>query len=404
MQEYFRASRLREVLDAAGFRCAAAACLGWFVFLWGLTPRTLAAGAALFLLLTLLLTGLGLVMIYSSSFARALYETGDSAYFFKRQLIFSLIGAAELLAVSRVRPELLKKLAFPVLGISIVFLILVFVPGIGQSENGATRWIRLGISFQPSEIAKLGVILSYAAMIASFQEKMETFRYGIAPFAAILAVIVVLLRLEPHNSAIVIIACTAGAMLFLGGVRYRWFVLGGGVMLLGLAVILGAGGYEASRITAWRDPFSDPSDSGYQIIQSLYAIGSGGLLGLGFGQGRQKYLYLPEEHNDYIFAIVCEELGLAGALAILLLYALLILRGYWIAMHVRDRFLSLTVAGITTLTALQVFFNIGVVTNLLPSTGISLPFFSYGGTALLIQLGEMGIILSASRRCSAGFL
>ena len=357
-----------------------------------------------FLLLTLLLTGLGLVMIYSSSFARALYETGDSAYFFKRQLIFSLIGAAELLAVSRVRPELLKKLAFPVLGISIVFLILVFVPGIGQSENGATRWIRLGISFQPSEIAKLGVILSYAAMIASFQEKMETFRYGIAPFAAILAVIVVLLRLAPHNSAIVIIACTAGAMLFLGGVRYRWFVLGGGVMLLGLAVILGAGGYEASRITAWRDPFSDPSDSGYQIIQSLYAIGSGGLLGLGFGQGRQKYLYLPEEHNDYIFAIVCEELGLAGALAILLLYALLILRGYWIAMHVRDRFLSLTVAGITTLTALQVFFNIGVVTNLLPSTGISLPFFSYGGTALLIQLGEMGIILSASRRCSAGFL
>ena len=357
-----------------------------------------------FLLLTLLLTGLGLVMIYSSSFARALYETGDSAYFFKRQLIFSLIGAAELLAVSRVRPELLKKLAFPVLGISIVFLILVFVPGIGQSENGATRWIRLGISFQPSEIAKLGVILSYAAMTASFQEKMETFRYGIAPFAAILAVIVVLLRLEPHNSAIVIIACTAGAMLFLGGVRYRWFVLGGGVMLLGLAVILGAGGYEASRITAWRDPFSDPSDSGYQIIQSLYAIGSGGLLGLGFGQGRQKYLYLPEEHNDYIFAIVCEELGLAGALAILLLYALLILRGYWIAMHVRDRFLSLTVAGITTLTALQVFFNIGVVTNLLPSTGISLPFFSYGGTALLIQLGEMGIILSASRRCSAGFL
>ena len=357
-----------------------------------------------FLLLTLLLTGLGLVMIYSSRFARALYETGDSAYFFKRQLIFSLIGAAELLAVSRVRPELLKKLAFPVLGISIVFLILVFVPGIGQSENGATRWIRLGISFQPSEIAKLGVILSYAAMIASFQEKMETFRYGIAPFAAILAVIVVLLRLEPHNSAIVIIACTAGAMLFLGGVRYRWFVLGGGVMLLGLAVILGAGGYEASRITAWRDPFSDPSDSGYQIIQSLYAIGSGGLLGLGFGQGRQKYLYLPEEHNDYIFAIVCEELGLAGALAILLLCALLILRGYWIAMHVRDRFLSLTVAGITTLTALQVFFNIGVVTNLLPSTGISLPFFSYGGTALLIQLGEMGIILSASRRCSAGFL
>ena len=233
---------------------------------------------------------------------------------------------------------------------------------------------------------------------------METFRWGIAPFGAILAVIVVLLRLEPHNSAIVIIVCTAGAMLFLGGVKYRWFILGGCAMLLGLVLILGAGGYEASRITAWRDPFSDPTDDGYQIIQSLYAIGSGGLFGLGFGQGRQKYLYLPEEHNDYIFSIVCEELGLVGAAAILLLYALLILRGYWISMHIRDRFLSLMVAGITTLTALQVFFNIGVVTNLLPSTGISLPFFSYGGTALLIQLGEMGLILGASRQCSAGFL
>lgn len=357
-----------------------------------------------FLLLTIVLTALGLVMIFSASYARALYETGDSAYFFKRQMMFSLVGIVAMLAVSRVKPTLIRKLAFPVLGASILFLVLVFVPGIGQSENGATRWVRLGISFQPSEIAKLGVILSYAAMIAAFQEKMETFRWGIAPFAAILVVIVVLLRLEPHNSAIVIIACTAGAMLFLGGVKYRWFILGGSVMLLGLVLILGAGGYEASRITAWQDPFSDPTDDGYQIIQSLYAIGSGGLLGLGFGQGRQKYLYLPEEHNDYIFAIVCEELGLVGAAAILVLYALLILRGYWIAMHVRDRFLALTVAGITTLTALQVFFNIGVVTNLLPSTGISLPFFSYGGTALLIQLGEMGLILGASRQCSAGFL
>ncbi len=356
------------------------------------------------LLLTLLLTAMGLVMIYSASYARALYETGDSAYFFKRQLVFALLGTAAMLLISRVKPELIRRMAFPVLGVSILFLVLVFVPGMGQSENGATRWISLGVSFQPSEIAKLGVILSFAAMISGFGEKMGTFRFGILPFVAILAVIVVLLRLEPHNSAIVIIVCTGGAMLFLGGVQYRWFLLGGGVMLLGLVLILGAGGYEASRITAWQDPFSDPTDDGYQIIQSLYAIGSGGVLGLGLGKGRQKYLYLPEEHNDYIFAIACEELGLVGALSILLLYALLILRGYWIAMHLKDRFLSLMVAGITTLTALQVFFNIGVVTNLLPSTGISLPFFSYGGTALLIQLGEMGLVLGASRQCSAGFL
>lgn len=189
--------------------------------------------------------------------------------------------------------------------------------------------------FSPLEVAKLGIILSFAAMISAFGEKMETFRWGIAPFAAILAVIVVLLRLEPHNSAIVIIVCTAGAMLFLGGVKYRWFILGGLAMLLGLILILGAGGYEASRITAWQDPFSDPTDDGYQIIQSLYAIGSGGLFGLGLGNGRQKYLYLPEEHNDYIFSIACEELGLAGAVGILILYSLLILRGYWISMHIR---------------------------------------------------------------------
>ena len=356
------------------------------------------------LLFTLLLTALGLVMIYSASYARALYETGDSAYFFKRQLIFALVGIGGMYLISRVRWELVRKLAFPVLGISLVFLALVFVPGIGQSENGATRWIRLGISFQPSELAKIGVILSFSAMISEFGEKMEHFRWGIAPFGAILAVIVVLLRLEPHNSAIVIIVCTGGAMLFLGGVKYRWFLLGGGVMALGLVLILGAGGYEASRITAWQDPFSDPTDDGYQIIQSLYAIGSGGLLGLGLGKGRQKYLYLPEEHNDYIFAITCEELGFVGAAAILMIYVLLILRGYWISMHLKNRFLSLMVAGITTLTALQVFFNIGVVTNLLPSTGISLPFFSYGGTALLIQLGQMGLILGASRQCSEGFL
>lgn len=349
------------------------------------------------LLLTLLLTALGLVMIYSSSFARALYESGDSAYYFKRQGIFALVGIAAMLAISRVRPELIRKMAFPVLGVSILFLILVFVPGIGRAENGATRWVSLGISFQPSEVAKLGVILSFAAMITRFGENMETFRWGIAPFAGILAVIVVLLRLEPHNSAIVIIACTAGAMLFLGGVKYRWFILGGCAMLLGLILILGAGGYEVSRITAWQDPFSDPTDDGYQIIQSLYAIGSGGLFGLGFGQGRQKYLYLPEEHNDYIFAIVCEELGFVGAGGIILLFILLIVRGYWIAMHAATPFSTMLGVGLMTLMAVQTFLNLGVVSNLLPSTGVSLPFFSYGGTALTMQLGEMGVVLGISR-------
>jgi cell division protein FtsW len=226
---------------------------------------------------------------------------------------------------------------------------------------------------------------------------MATFRYGVLPFAGILVVIVALLVLEPHLSCIIIIGCVGAVMMFIGGTRIRWFVL-----LIAVAAVFGmiylqVKGYASDRISAWRDPFADATDTSYQIVQSLYAIGSGGLLGLGLGRSRQKYLYLPEEHNDYIFAIVCEELGFVGAVLILLLFALLIIRGYWIAIHARDRFGSLIVAGITTLLALQVFFNIGVVSNFLPATGISLPFFSYGGTALLMQLAEMGIVLNVSR-------
>ena len=187
-------------------------------------------------------------------------------------------------------------------------------------------------------------------------------------------------------------------MMFLGGVQLRWFAIGGAAVAVFAVIYLTTMGYASDRVTAWRDPMSDPSDTGYQILQSLYAIGSGGLMGLGFGRSRQKYLYLPEEHNDYIFPIVCEELGFVGALVIILLFILLIVRGYWIAMHARDRFGALMAAGLTTHMALQTFLNIGVVTNFLPATGISLPFFSYGGTALLLQLFEMGLILAVSRQ------
>ncbi|HIR10076.1 MAG TPA: FtsW/RodA/SpoVE family cell cycle protein, partial [Candidatus Avoscillospira stercoripullorum] len=229
-------------------------------------------------------------------------------------------------------------------------------------------------------------------------DKMKTFRYGVLPFAAILGVIALLLVLEPHFSAIIIIFCVGAAMMFLGGTELKWFALGLGVAAVFGFIYLKFMGYASDRIVAWQDPWADASDNGYQIVQSLYAIGSGGLMGLGLGRGRQKYLYLPEEHNDYIFAIVCEELGFVGAMVVLLLFVLLIIRGYWIAMHARDRFGALMVGGLTTLLALQVFFNIGVVTNFLPATGISLPFFSYGGTALLLQLFEMGLVLSVSRQ------
>ena len=239
--------------------------------------------------------------------------------------------------------------------------------------------------------------MSYAQLIARYKDRMKTFR-GLIPFIMILGVMVVALLFQSHLSGIIIICAVAAAMLFMGGVQLRWFALGlGAIALLGV-IYLSTRGYAADRITAWLDPWSDPRDTGFQIIQSLYAIGSGGLMGLGLGRSRQKYQYLPEEHNDYIFPIICEELGFVGAVVIILLFMLLIIRGYWIAMHAKDRFGALLVGGISTLMALQVFFNIGVVTNFLPSTGISLPFFSYGGTALLIQLFEMGLVLSVSRQ------
>ena len=354
-----------------------------------------------FLTLILILLTLGVIMVLSSSYARAYYDpgniTGGSAvYFFVRQLLYALAGVGAMLAASRIPMELYRKNSFYIMLIAVVLLALV--PFIGVRSNGARRWIGVGgLTVQPSEIAKLAVILEFSAMICKIRTGMSSVRYGIIPFTAILILLVGLLVLEPHFSASVIIIATGGIMMFLGGVRLGWFI--GAFALAGsaLAVVLTMFPYASTRIVTWRDPFSSSSDEGYQIVQSLYSIGSGGLSGLGLGASRQKYLYLPEEHNDFIFSVVCEELGFIGAALILVLFSLLIIRGYWIAMKCPDRYSMLVCAGITSLLAIQVFLNIAVVTNLIPCTGISLPFFSYGGTALIIELFEMGIVLSASR-------
>lgn len=350
-----------------------------------------------FLILTLLLVTIGVIMMFSASYARAYADEGNSAFYFWKQLRFALIGIAGMYAASRFNYQLWRP--FSLFLAAGCFVLLLLTPIIGFKEGGATRWIAVpGLgSFQPSEVAKLAVVLLFANMISNFREKMNSFRYGVLPFAGVLAVTAGLLALEPHLSATLIIGATGAVMMFLGGTPKKWFLIGFGVALVGAALYLAIFPYAAARLESWRDPFSDPSDSGLQLIQSLYAIGSGGLMGLGFGKSRQKYLYLPEEHNDYIFAIVCEELGFIGAVVIILLFVLLIVRGFLIAQRARDRFGTLVAAGLSTLLALQVFFNIGVVTNFLPSTGISLPFFSYGGTALMMQLGEMGIILNISR-------
>ena len=352
-----------------------------------------------FLLLVLLLLTIGVVMVLSASFARAYYSSATkhtATFYFTRQLFFAVTGVAIMLVASRFPIGFYRRFAGILLLFSVVMLLLVLVGG--ERANGARRWFKIGsITFQPSEIAKIAVILFEAQLICRYKDKMGTFRYGVLPFGIVAGIIIGLLVLEPHLSGSIIIISVTAVMMFVGGTRLFWFLLGGGAVGLGGLIAINVLDYSSERISAWIDPFADTSDTGYQIVQSLYAIGSGGLSGLGLGNGRQKYLYLPEEHNDFIFSVVCEELGFIGATLILILFALLIARGFWLAMHCKDRYSFLVCNGVTALLAIQVILNVAVVTNLLPCTGISLPFFSYGGTALWLQLAEMGVILSISR-------
>ena len=354
-----------------------------------------------FFVLSMLLLLIGVVMVLSASYPRAWYDPGhvtggNAAYYFVRQLVFAVLGVGAMMFASCIPMPVYRRTAFSFLLFTLFLLALV--PLVGVKANGSRRWLGVGgLTLQPSELAKLAVILSFSALICRYRGKMRSFRYGILPFAGILGAIIGLLVLEPHFSASVIILAVGAVMLFLGGVRIIWFAGAFGAAATGIAVLLTLFPYASSRLISWRDPFSDSSDQGYQIVQSLYTIGSGGLSGLGLGGSRQKFLYLPEEHNDFIFSVVCEELGFIGAALIRCLVALLVLRGCWIAFPRRARSSSLVVGGATSLLAVQVFLNVAVVTNLVPCTGISLPMFSYGGTALLIQLFELGIVLSASR-------
>ena len=353
-----------------------------------------------FLLLVLLLTAIGLVMLFSASFPRAYYKGLTPAYYLIRQGVFAAMGIAAMLLISKINYQRFRALAKPLLMLSIVLLMLVLIPGIGLIRNNARRWLGIGelLTFQPSEIAKIAVVLYFADSISKKKDKMRTLRYGIFPYAIVLFVIAALMLLEPHLSGTVLILGTGAVMMLVGGIDWGWVLGALGLGGIGAYLLIGVIGYGSSRIAMWENPWLDAGDKGYQMVQSLLAIGSGGLLGVGLGKSRQKFLYLPEEHNDFIFSIICEELGLIGATVIMLLFSALILRGYWIALHARDRFGGLTAVGVTTFIGLQTFLNIGVVTGLLPATGISLPFFSYGGTALLIQLAEMGMILSVSRQ------
>ncbi len=351
-----------------------------------------------FLVLVLLALAVGLTMLYSASYAQSEYDTGyrSSTRYLQKQAICAVIGLVAMAVFSRIPAQLWFDLAWPLYIVSILLLLGVLV--LGESVNGARRWINVaGIQFQPSEVAKFTMILLFGRLTREFGERAEKFRYGVLGFGMAMLGILVPLALEKHLSAIMLMGMVGVVMMFVAGTRARWLLAGAGAAAAFVVVYVSLMGYAGDRITAWLHPERDPGDTGYQILQSLYAIGSGGVFGLGFGKSRQKYLYLPFQYNDYIFAVICEELGLVGATAIIALLAALIVRGYWVALHARDRFSTVLAAGLITLIAVQTVLNLGVVTNLLPSTGISLPFFSYGGTALAVNLGEMGIVLSISR-------
>ena len=351
-----------------------------------------------FLVILMLLLTVGLIMLYSASYAQSEYDTGytDSTRYLQKQGVCAVIGIVAMVLLSRLPPDFWLRTAWPLYGISIALLLSVLL--FGQSVNGAKRWINIaGLQFQPSEIAKFTMIVLFARLTKGFGRSAREFRYGVLGFGSALLGILIPLALEKHLSAIMLMGMVAVVMMFVAGTNPKWLLAGAGAAVVFVVIYISFMGYAGDRVTAWLHPEEDPGDTGYQILQSLYAIGSGGLFGMGFGKSRQKYLYLPFQYNDYIFAIICEELGLVGALLIIVLFAVLILRGYWIALRAPDRFSTVLAAGLVTLIAVQTVLNLGVVTNLLPSTGIALPFFSYGGTALAVNLGEMGIVLSVSR-------
>ena len=352
-----------------------------------------------FLFLVLLLLTVGLTMLYSASYAQSEYDTSYviSTKYLQKQAVCAGIGLIAMYFFSRIPSALWYRLAWPMYFGSIVLLLSVLV--IGQEVNGAKRWINLaGVQFQPSEVAKFTMIVLFARLTRRFGPEAQTFRFGVLGFGGALLGILVPLALEKHLSAIMLMGMVAVVMMFVAGTRMKWLLAGAGAAAVFVVVYVTFMGYAGDRVTAWLHPEQDPGDTGYQILQSLYAIGSGGLFGLGLGKSRQKYLYLPFQYNDYIFAICCEELGLVGAIAIIVLFSMTICRGYWIALHAADRFSTVLAAGLVTLIAVQTILNLCVVTNLLPSTGIALPFFSYGGTALAVNLGEMGVVLSISRQ------
>ena len=362
-----------------------------------------------FFVLVMALLVFGLVMMFSASYGWSLSEMGDGTYYLKRQGIYAAAGVVLMLLLSVLDYHFFQNIYVAYISFGLVFLICVATLFIGTETANARRWIDFGfMQFQPSELLKVVFILVFAYIMAVNFRKFNDWRYCVFPFIIIMGICAGVLVLQRHMSAVMLVGLIGLGMMFASGMpaktfwRFVAFIILCGLIFLAVKMVSGGSGfsYISDRIQSWKNPEADPQGSTWQTYQSLLAIGSGGWTGLGFGESRQKFLYLPMSQNDFVFSIVCEELGFVGAMVVVLLFVLLVGRGFYIATHAKDRFGMLVAAGISMHIGVQAFFNIMVACNAFPNTGISLPFFSYGGTALLIQLAEMGILLNISRQAN----
>lgn len=350
----------------------------------------------LFLVVLLLLT-MGIIMVFSSSYVYAEAVFADGAHFLKNQLIWSLLGIMGMITMMKINYQVFKKWAVPFLGVALLLLIILLIPKVGITINGSTRSLGVGpLTFQPSEIMKLALVLFLAKSLSIQQQRIKQFFRGFVPPLLVIGIVCGLILKQPDLGTAVTIAGTSYLILLVAGARKTHLA---GLAILGCALVMLAIIYEPyrmARFTSFLNPWADPLKTGFQTIQSLYAVGSGGLLGLGLGQGRQKFFYLPEQHTDFIYAVLSEELGFLGAILVLLLFLAFMWRGLKIALKAPDNFSALLATGITTMVVLQAIINIGVVTGSLPVTGITLPFISYGGSSLTLNLLGIGILLNIS--------
>jgi cell division protein FtsW len=343
----------------------------------------------------LFLVGIGVVMVYSASSALALQKFGIDSFFLKKQALFAFLGLVVLVICRHFPYRFYRPLAYPLLVLALIFLIAVLIPGLGFSAGGATRWLQIGpFSFQPAEFARTALVIYLAYSLEKKADRLKDFSVGFLPHVIVLVIFAGLIFKQPDFGSAVILAVLTWLMLFVGGVRCKHLFLSVIVLLPVVGFLLISAQYRLKRLLGFLDPWQYPADEGYQVVHSLMAFGSGGLWGEGIGKGYQKLFYLPEPHTDFIFSVIGEELGLIGVLAILALYAWIILRGISIARNARDAFGSFLAIGLISAMGLQIVVNMGVALSLLPTKGLTLPFLSYGGTSLLLNMASIGILMN----------